>query len=676
MGKKTSAEAPSASKGNDGEHVNIDCWHGLLPNEDTGSLLKNDGDFFVYNAAIIPAKRGGYEFKDNIFETIKDIIDFYQVRKRPLTISGVTTTLETPIRRKSWELRHRMVTLGKELGSGSYGTVYRGTLQIERQKPIEVAVKVLTEMSAENSAALWKEARNHQSFDHQNVVRITIVDGLNSPPFNLNITIITFDSMNADKLLQVLSDVLCWIQGTDKIDIRSETPDETAMRILNTLRILKYPPPRGIDQILKERVYLAKYLTKIEIPHDIQTPELMQTIHSRIIDIRSDFVRAADVKTDLKTMKEEKDQLIRKLERSKFRIGDRLPDIKRYLDLAAQYRRELEKQQELIAQKQEQKDAIEAETNRYIVYEKLPKDIANLKTNIESVRKILSMRTVTTQDIAGIKQKIEDLNKEVMDMTLQRDKKDETAEDKLSIYRHQAASVQRKKSSVAEQLQQLRQQSEYLENRVSQKKRELGLKNGGEELYKNYVNKMRLKTNLYKRKKLEMDQLNCEVSVLRSTREILQNNWETLKKEIQSEGRGVIGDAEMQAQRPQTAKPTTTDISNLKHLVKGLGDQLTVKRQDVARLNEEITEFSQQQKKNVENADGVDVVVEKLEKNNSECLSDIGRIRSELKDLLQRSDAAEQIEMWKSLVLLFQKKIDLHKQKLNGATDRPIGDAH
>ncbi|KAI6173342.1 Tyrosine-protein kinase [Aphelenchoides besseyi] len=193
MGKKTSAETPSASKANDGEHVNIDCWHGLLPNEDTGSLLKNDGDFLlrgiekegvyyiilsvrwgkdVYNAAIIPAKRGGYEFKDNIFETIKDIIDFYQVRKRPLTISGVTTTLETPIRRKSWELRHRMITLGKELGSGSYGTVYRGTLQIERQKPIEVAVKVLTEMSAENSAALWKEARNHQSFDHQNVVRM------------------------------------------------------------------------------------------------------------------------------------------------------------------------------------------------------------------------------------------------------------------------------------------------------------------------------------------------------------------------------------------------------------------------------------------------------------------------------------------------------------------------
>ncbi|KAI6173341.1 IFT81-CH domain-containing protein [Aphelenchoides besseyi] len=624
----------------------------------------------------------------------------------------------------------------------------------------------------------------------------TIVDGLNSPPFNLNITIITFDSMNADKLLQVLSDALCWIQGTDKIDIRSETPDETAMRVLNTLRILKYPPPRGIDQIqswrldilegnkqavypvlewiftnvdrLKERVYLAKYLTKIEIPHDIQTPELMQVssaieqkmnefkaraIHSRIIDIRSDFVRAADVKTDLKTMKEEKDQLIRKLERSKFRIGDRLPDIKRYLDLAAQYRRELEKQQELIAQKQEQKDGlllldqrmtrlqrqlhelererdttnpqkflekhkIEAETNRYIVHEKLPKDIANLKTNIEGVRKILSMRTVTTQDIAGIKQKIEDLNKEVMELTLQRDKKDETAEDKLSIYRHQAASVQRKKSSLAEQLQQLRQQSEYLENRVSQKKRELGLKSGGEELvttaqYKNYVNKMRLKTNLYKRKKLEMDQLNCE----------------------QSEGRGVIGDSEMQAQRPQTAKPTTTDISNLKHLVKELGDQLTVKRQDVARLNEEITEFSQQQKKeneeflanqtqinsmkteiereeqlinervgdlesqlknatekidklngdidvhewfieNVENADEVDVVVEKLEKNNSECLSDIGRIRSELKELLQRSDAGEQIEMWKSLVQLFQKKIDLHKQKLNGTTDRPIGDAH
>ncbi|KAI6240572.1 Tyrosine-protein kinase [Aphelenchoides fujianensis] len=91
----------------------------------------------VLNSAIVEGKQGGFVFKGDHFETIKDIIDFYQVRKRPLVISGVPTTLETPVRRKAWELRHRMVTLGKELGAGSYGTVYKGTLQMERGKPME-----------------------------------------------------------------------------------------------------------------------------------------------------------------------------------------------------------------------------------------------------------------------------------------------------------------------------------------------------------------------------------------------------------------------------------------------------------------------------------------------------------------------------------------------------------
>lgn len=39
---------------------------------------------------------------------------------------------------------------------------------------------------------------------------------------------------------------------------------------------------------------------------------------------------------------------------------------------------------------------------------------------------------------------------------MQRDKKDESNEDQLSIYRHQAAAVQRKKSNLADQLQTIR----------------------------------------------------------------------------------------------------------------------------------------------------------------------------------------------------------------------------
>ena len=59
--------------------------------------------------------------------------------------------------------------------------------------------------------------------------------------------------MSSDKLLQTLSDVLCWILGNQKvedfIDIRSEAPDETTARILSALRILRYTPPNNIEEM-------------------------------------------------------------------------------------------------------------------------------------------------------------------------------------------------------------------------------------------------------------------------------------------------------------------------------------------------------------------------------------------------------------------------------------------
>jgi hypothetical protein len=56
-------------------------------------------------------------------------------------------------------------------------------------------------------------------------------------------------------------------------------------------------------------------------------------------------------------MEDEKEQLMRKIERSKTRIGQR-PDVEKHLELAAQHRREIEHQQELANQRQEQRNAV------------------------------------------------------------------------------------------------------------------------------------------------------------------------------------------------------------------------------------------------------------------------------------------------------------------------------
>lgn len=71
-----------------------------------------------------------------------------------------------------------------------------------------------------------------------------IADGLNGPPFQLGLSVFQLDALGPGRLLQVLSDVLCWIQGVESVDIRSEAPDETTMRVLMALRVLRFPPPR------------------------------------------------------------------------------------------------------------------------------------------------------------------------------------------------------------------------------------------------------------------------------------------------------------------------------------------------------------------------------------------------------------------------------------------------
>jgi intraflagellar transport protein 81 len=77
-----------------------------------------------------------------------------------------------------------------------------------------------------------------------------IVSALNAPPFNRNYNLISFDALAPNRLLQELSDVLAYVNGdATPIDVRLETPDQTALRILNLLRILKYKPPSDPDEL-------------------------------------------------------------------------------------------------------------------------------------------------------------------------------------------------------------------------------------------------------------------------------------------------------------------------------------------------------------------------------------------------------------------------------------------
>jgi hypothetical protein len=65
-------------------------------------------------------------------------------------------------------------------------------------------------------------------------------------------------------------------------------------------------------------------------------------------------------------------------------------------------------------------------------------------------------------------------------MTQDRDEKSAGEDDKLSIFRHQAATVERKKNAVAEKLQEARGAALAAEQRVSQRKATMRDSHGNE----------------------------------------------------------------------------------------------------------------------------------------------------------------------------------------------------
>ena len=83
-----------------------------------------------------------------------------------------------------------------------------------------------------------------------------IADFLKAPPFNRKVNQVTLDEQSPQEWLQLLSDVLTTLKDTDRVDLRDETPDQTAFRISDFMtRILNYKPTVGVFVIFFVSVF-------------------------------------------------------------------------------------------------------------------------------------------------------------------------------------------------------------------------------------------------------------------------------------------------------------------------------------------------------------------------------------------------------------------------------------
>ncbi|XP_012673245.1 intraflagellar transport protein 81 homolog [Clupea harengus] len=510
-----------------------------------------------------------------------------------------------------------------------------------------------------------------------------IVEQLNREPFKKSFNLITFDSQEPMQLLQILNDVLADIDPKHAIDIREELPEQTAKRMFTLLGMLKYKPPGSLSEAssfrqglvmgskpvvhhilfwllqklteLKKRAYLARFLVKLEVPAEFlqddiiadthhQYGELVEgfkTYHKECEQLKSSGFSTAEIRRDIAAMEEEKEQLIKRVERVKKRV-ETVSSHQRMLELTRQLRVEKEREEALGHQKQEQKNQLfqaeqrlqraqmqlkdlrqaaadakpesvmkrleeETKFNSYMVTDKLPKELQSKRAGVQYLQKVASEPAMGQAELAELEDKIRETNTHINQLIEKRMMRNDPMDDKLSLFRQQASIISRKKESRAEELQEAREELSTLERELNMKSSQARDQDGAQLIrgdeFKRYVAKMRSKNVGYKKKRQDIDILKAEYGVLQRSEEILKQRHEAGLQQLQSveAQKGISGysDTQEELERVSAIKSELDEmkgrtLDDMSGMVKKLNGVIVEKKSALAPLIKELRPLRQE----------------------------------------------------------------------------------
>ncbi|KAG7480561.1 hypothetical protein MATL_G00057640 [Megalops atlanticus] len=510
-----------------------------------------------------------------------------------------------------------------------------------------------------------------------------IVEQLSKDSFKKNFNLITFDSLEPMQLLQILNDVLAEIDPKQAIDIREEMPEQTAKRMFTLLGMLKYRPPGNVSEAssfrqglvtgskpvvhpilhwlltripeLKKRAYLARFLVKLEVPAEFlqddviaetyhQYEELVEgfkTYHKECEQLKSSGFSTAEIRRDISAMEEEKDQLIKRVERLKKRV-ESVSNHQHMLELARQLRVEKEREESLVQQKQEQKNQLfqaeqrlqrsqlqlkdlrqaaadakpeslmkrleeEIKFNTYMVTDKLPKELESKKRTVQYLQKVLAEPAMGQAELAELEDKIREINMQINQLIEKRMMRNDPMDDKLSLFRQQASIIARKKEAKAEELQEAREELAAADRDLSHKNSQARDMDGTEvirgEEFKRFVGKLRSKGTVFKKKRQELAELRAEYGVLQRTEEILKQRHEAVQQQLQSieAKKGISGysDTQEELERVSAIKSELDEmkgrtLDDMSEMVKKLNSVIVEKKSALAPVIKELRPLRQQ----------------------------------------------------------------------------------
>ncbi|KAL7884708.1 hypothetical protein AOLI_G00074780 [Acnodon oligacanthus] len=549
-----------------------------------------------------------------------------------------------------------------------------------------------------------------------------IVEQLNREPFKKNFNLITFDSLEPMQLLQTLNDVFAEIDSKQEIDIREEMPEQTAKRMFTLLGLLKYKPTGGFSDTssfrqglvtgskpvihpilhwllqrvpeLKKRAYLARFLVKLDVPGEFLTDDVIsetyhqyeelvegfKSYHKECEQLRNSGFSTAEIRRDIAAMEEEKDQLIKRVERLRKRV-ESVSNHQRMLELARQLRVEKEREESLAHQKQEQKNQLfqaeqrlqrcqiqlkdlrqaaadakpeslvkrleeEIKFNSYMVSDKLPKELERMRHKVHYLQKVASEPAMGHAELAELEDKIKQLNQmnQVMEKKVSRS---DPMDDNLALYRQQASIIARKKEAKAEELQGAREELAGLTRELSAKSNQARGQGGVEIIradeFKRYVAKMRGKNITYKKKRQETAELKAEFGILQRTEEILRQRHATELQQLQTleAQRGISGFSETQEEleRVSAIKSELDELKgrtldDMSEMVKKLNSAIAEKKSALSPIIKELRPLRQQCQELAEEYEEkkaqYDTCAAGLESNRSKLEQEVRALREEI----------------------------------------------
>ncbi len=237
-----------------------------------------------------------------------------------------------------------------------------------------------------------------------------------------------------------------------------------------------------IDE-LKKRAYLAKFLVKVDLPPEVAADpdvsdlyeqyetliEDFKSVHKDLDAIKNSGYSTVELRKDIEEMEKEKDIVEKRIERMQRKV-EGVPNVEVMMEAVKQLRGEKEKQKEYLAQRTEQRVAIqqadqrinrmeqqlkdlraasvgttpeallqkieeETKVNTYIVTQKLPKEIEARRKMVDNLQRVIDQPALGQDDIVSLKDKIKSTRIEIEELTNKKNVSNDPIEDKLTLFR-------------------------------------------------------------------------------------------------------------------------------------------------------------------------------------------------------------------------------------------------